>query len=93
MAIIQTQVGTIKNVQVLYSEHDPLGVDLVINLPLSGMRLIFDSISQRLKVNSMFTKQSQLSSKRFFYYQTSVDRNIQHETRSFAILWSSLQLT
>ncbi|CRK92996.1 CLUMA_CG006588, isoform A [Clunio marinus] len=54
VAIIQTQVGTIKNVQVLYSDHDPLGIDIVINLPLSGLRLIFDAISQRLKAIEIF---------------------------------------
>ena len=76
VAIIQSQVGIIKGVQVLYSEtvctlfivvttplefeykkhfffdylQNPLGVDLLINLPLDGIKLIFDPIVQRLKV-------------------------------------------
>lgn len=54
VAIIQMQVGAIKNVQVLYSNDDPLGVDIVINLPLSGLRLIFDAVSQRLSLIEIF---------------------------------------
>ncbi|GLH11145.1 hypothetical protein R5R35_007163 [Gryllus longicercus] len=50
VAIIQSQVGIIKGVQVLYSDTNPLGVDLVINLPQDGIRLIFDPIVQRLKI-------------------------------------------
>lgn len=34
--------------------QDPLNVDLVINLPLSGLRLIFDAVSQRLKAIEIF---------------------------------------
>lgn len=50
VAIIQSLVGTIKGVQVLYSAENPLDVDIIINLPLDGIRLIFDSVVQRLKV-------------------------------------------
>lgn len=50
VAIIQSQVGTIKGVQVLYSSENPLGVDIIINLPLDGIRLIFDPVVQRLKI-------------------------------------------
>uniref|UniRef100_A0A0K8TM62 Uncharacterized protein n=1 Tax=Tabanus bromius TaxID=304241 RepID=A0A0K8TM62_TABBR len=49
VAIIQSQVGIIKGVQVLYSDTNPLGVDIVINLPQDGIRLIFDPVVQRLK--------------------------------------------
>ena len=50
VASIQSLVGSIKGVQILYSDHDPLGVELVINLTHDGIKLIFDPVSQRLKV-------------------------------------------
>lgn len=50
VAIIQSQVGIIKGVQVLYSDTNPLEVDLIINLPQDGIRLFFDPIVQRLKI-------------------------------------------
>ncbi|CAG2060985.1 unnamed protein product, partial [Timema podura] len=49
VAIIQSQVGIIKGVQVLYSDMNPLAVDLIIILPQDGIRLIFDPVVQRLK--------------------------------------------
>nr|CAD7433805.1 unnamed protein product [Timema monikensis] len=51
VAIIQSQVGIIKGVQVLYSDMNPLAVDLIIILPQDGIRLIFDPVVQRLKVS------------------------------------------
>lgn len=54
VAIIQSQVGTIRGVQVLYSDTNPLGVDIVINLPQDGIRLIFDPVVQRLKAIEVF---------------------------------------
>ncbi|XP_055547069.1 PHAF1 protein CG7083 [Wyeomyia smithii] len=54
VAIIQSQVGTIKGVQVLYSDTAPLSVDIIINLPLDGIRLIFDPVQQRLKAIEVF---------------------------------------
>ncbi|KAG5682430.1 hypothetical protein PVAND_011783 [Polypedilum vanderplanki] len=54
VAIIQSQVGTIKNVQVLYSDQNLLNVDLIINISASGLRLIFDSVTQRLKAIEIF---------------------------------------
>ncbi|KAJ8925830.1 hypothetical protein NQ315_009682 [Exocentrus adspersus] len=54
VAIIQSQVGVIKGVQVLYNDTKPLEVDLVINLPQDGIRLFFDPISQRLKIIEIF---------------------------------------
>lgn len=50
VAIIQSQVGVIKGVQVLYNDTNPLDVDLVINLPQDGIRLFFDPVTQRLKI-------------------------------------------
>jgi len=50
VATIQSLVGSIKGVQILYSDKEPLTVDLVINLTLDGIKLIFDPISQRLKI-------------------------------------------
>jgi len=49
VATIQSLVGSIKGVQILYSDKDPLKIDLVINLTLDGIKLIFDPINQRLK--------------------------------------------
>uniref|UniRef100_A0A2M4AD94 Uncharacterized protein n=1 Tax=Anopheles triannulatus TaxID=58253 RepID=A0A2M4AD94_9DIPT len=54
VAIIQSQVGIIKGVQVLYSDTNPLTVDIVINLPQDGIRLIFDPVQQRLKTIEVF---------------------------------------
>ncbi|KAK6622400.1 hypothetical protein RUM44_002211 [Polyplax serrata] len=54
VAIIQSQVGIIKGVQVLYSDTNPLSADLVINLSCDGVRLIFDSVSQRLKMIEVY---------------------------------------
>lgn len=50
VAVVQSLVGTIKGVQVLYSSDNPLGVDIIINLPLDGIRLMFDPVVQRLKI-------------------------------------------
>lgn len=49
VAAIQSLVGSVKGVQILYSEKEPLSVDLVINLTHDGIKLIFDPINQRLK--------------------------------------------
>ncbi|KAJ2941401.1 hypothetical protein O0L34_g3609 [Tuta absoluta] len=54
VAIIQSQVGTIRGVQVLYSDQNPLSVDLVINMPQDGVRLIFDPVAQRLKIIEIY---------------------------------------
>ncbi|CAH2057097.1 unnamed protein product, partial [Iphiclides podalirius] len=54
VAIIQSQVGTIRGVQVLYSDQSPLSVDLVINMPQDGIRLIFDPVAQRLKIIEVY---------------------------------------
>ncbi|XP_042896720.1 phagosome assembly factor 1 isoform X2 [Parasteatoda tepidariorum] len=52
--ILQQQFQSIKNVQVLYSELNPLVMDLVINLSQDGIRLIFDPLSQRLKIIEVY---------------------------------------
>ncbi|GIX90612.1 UPF0183 protein C16orf70 homolog [Caerostris extrusa] len=52
--ILQQQFQTIKNVQVVYSELNPLVMDLIINLSQDGIRLIFDPLSQRLKVIEVY---------------------------------------
>ncbi|XP_043260412.1 PHAF1 protein CG7083-like [Colletes gigas] len=54
VSIIQSQVGIIRGVQVLYSDSHPLDVDLVINLPHDGVRLIFDPVVQRLKIIEIY---------------------------------------
>ncbi|XP_054290277.1 PHAF1 protein CG7083-like [Macrosteles quadrilineatus] len=54
VAIIQSQVGIIKGVQAIYSDSNPLGTDLVLNLPQDGIRLVFDSVVQRLKIIEIY---------------------------------------
>ncbi|XP_026466305.1 UPF0183 protein CG7083-like isoform X2 [Ctenocephalides felis] len=54
VAIIQSQVGLIRGVQVLYSDTSPLAVDLAINLPHDGIRLVFDPVVQRLKLIEIY---------------------------------------
>lgn len=48
--ILKRQDRVIKGVQVWYSNQSPLQMDLVVNLSHDGIRLIFDPVSQRLKV-------------------------------------------
>lgn len=48
--ILQQQFRIIKGVQIIYNEQCPLDSDLVILLSEDGIRLSFDSSSQRLKV-------------------------------------------
>ncbi|XP_076052328.1 PHAF1 protein CG7083 [Oratosquilla oratoria] len=50
VAIVQHQIGTIRGVQVIYSEGAPLETDLTLNLSQDGIQLIFDPVSQRLKI-------------------------------------------
>ncbi|XP_067144960.1 phagosome assembly factor 1-like isoform X1 [Centruroides vittatus] len=53
--MIQKQCEVIKNVQVLYSEPNPLSMDLVINLSQDGIRLIFEPKSQSLKIIEVYS--------------------------------------
>lgn len=48
--ILQQQFRIIKGIQIIYNEQCPLDSDLVILLSEDGIRLSFDSSSQRLKV-------------------------------------------
>ncbi len=50
VASIQSLVGSVKDVHIIYCEKDSLNVDLVINLSGDGIRLVFDPVAQRLKV-------------------------------------------
>lgn len=50
VAILRRQDRQIKGVQVWYSHQYPLQMDLVLNLSHDGIRLIFDPVSQRLKI-------------------------------------------
>lgn len=38
----------------MYSDQNPLNVDLVINMPQDGVRLIFDPVAQRLKIIEIY---------------------------------------
>lgn len=52
--ILRKQDTNIKGVQIWYSEQNPLFTDLVINLTQDGVRLIFDSDSQQLKIIEVY---------------------------------------
>ncbi|CAB1313867.1 unnamed protein product [Coregonus sp. 'balchen'] len=52
ISILQKHCRIIKNVQVLYSEQTPLSHDLILNLTQDGIKLLFDSCNQRLKLDS-----------------------------------------
>lgn len=52
--ILKRQCRVIKSVQVLYSETNPLSVDLILNLNEDGVRLIFDPVVQRLKIIEVY---------------------------------------
>ncbi len=65
IASIQHQVGTIKGVEISYCDRDPLAFDLSIRLTQDGIKLVFDSLSQRLKVIEIYD----LSLVRLKYWQ------------------------
>lgn len=48
--ILKRQDSCIKGVQVWYSEASPLSLELVLYLSQDGIKLIFDPVSQRLKI-------------------------------------------
>ncbi|XP_055354853.1 phagosome assembly factor 1-like [Paramacrobiotus metropolitanus] len=52
--ILQKQCRNVSVVDVNYVENDPLSADLVLKLTNDGIRLIFDSQSQRLKIIEVF---------------------------------------
>nr|CAG4641727.1 EOG090X06XP [Eurycercus lamellatus] len=54
VCIVQSQVAVMKKVQVIYNESDPLSSDLVLSLTLDGIRLLFDSRTQQLRVIEIF---------------------------------------
>jgi len=54
IAYIQNQVGNIKGVEISYCDKEPLAYDLSIKLTRDGIKLIFDSISQRLKIIEIY---------------------------------------
>jgi len=51
---VQSLVGSVRGVHILYSEKDPLGVDLAMDLTGDGIRLRFDPISQRLRTVEVY---------------------------------------
>lgn len=54
VASVQALVGCVKGVQILYSDVDALNVDLVVNLTQDGIHLVFDPVTQRLKVIEVY---------------------------------------
>jgi len=54
VAYIQNQVGVIKGVEISYCDKEPLSYDLTIKLTNDGIKLIFDSTSQRLKIIEIY---------------------------------------
>jgi hypothetical protein len=61
-------VGTIKGVEISYCDRDPLAFDLSIRLTQDGIKLVFDSLSQRLKVIEIYD----LSLVRLKYWQVLI---------------------
>jgi len=51
---IQSHVGQIKGVEISYCDRDPLAFDLTIKLSQDGIKLVFDSTSQRLKIIEVY---------------------------------------
>jgi len=51
---IQSHVGHIKGVEISYCDKDPLAFDLSIKLSQDGIKLMFDSTSQRLKIIEVY---------------------------------------
>jgi len=54
VAFIQNQVGHIKGVEISYCDKEPLTYDLTIKLTQDGIKLVFDSLSQRLKIIEIY---------------------------------------
>lgn len=54
IAYIQNQVGTIKGVEISYCDKDPLSFDLTIKLTRDGIKLVFDSLTQTLKIIEIY---------------------------------------
>ena len=48
--ILQRHCRVIKDVDVVYNEQKPFESDLILNLINDGIKLLFDSKTQRLKV-------------------------------------------
>jgi len=48
--ILQRHCRVIKDVDVVYNENKPFESDLILNLINDGIKLLFDSKNQRLKV-------------------------------------------
>ena len=48
--ILQRHCRVIKDVDVIYNENMPFESDLILNLINDGIKLLFDSKNQRLKV-------------------------------------------
>uniref|UniRef100_UPI00358EC140 phagosome assembly factor 1 isoform X2 n=1 Tax=Myxine glutinosa TaxID=7769 RepID=UPI00358EC140 len=54
VSILQKHCHLVRNVQVLYSEQNPLENDQLLNLTQDGLTLVFDSYSQRLKIIEVY---------------------------------------
>uniref|UniRef100_A0A2P2I9G3 UPF0183 protein CG7083 n=1 Tax=Hirondellea gigas TaxID=1518452 RepID=A0A2P2I9G3_9CRUS len=50
VAILQQQASSIRGIQVIYNQASPLVSDLVLYLSQDGIKLVFDPMSQRLKL-------------------------------------------
>jgi hypothetical protein len=61
-------VGAIKGVEISYCDRDPLAFDLTIKLTQDGIKLVFDSLSQRLKIIEIYD----LSIVRLKYWQVNL---------------------
>lgn len=52
--ILRRQCRLIKDIHMIYCDQQPLSMDMILNLTQDGIKLIFDSVSQRLKIIEIY---------------------------------------
>jgi len=54
ISILRGQCREIKDIHLCYCDYDPLAMDVILNMTEDGIRLVFDPISQRLKIIEVY---------------------------------------
>ena len=62
ISILRGQCRVIKDIHLCYCDYDPLAMDVILNMTEDGIRLVFDPISQRLKIIEVCMKNIRISS-------------------------------
>ena len=84
VASVQSHVGQIKAVEISYCDRDPLAYDLTIRLSRDGIRLVFDSFSQRLKIIEIYDLSLvRLKYSDMFFNSSEVSPTIEQIDQSF----------